>query len=103
MHVLFWMNFVMYLRIYLLAVSIAGCMNSYSLTPTTQDTLSPTDLEPKEKPCESITLSAVGDILIHDRVYEAAEVDDGYDFEPMVENMQPYLNDSDITFANQET
>lgn len=97
------MRLFRYLSVMLLAVSIAGCMNTTSLSPTAQETLSPTDLEPKEKPGESITLSAVGDILIHDRVYEAAEVDDGYDFEPMVENMQPYLNDSDITFANQET
>lgn len=97
------MRLFRYLSVMLLAVSIAGCMNTTSLSPTAQETLSPTDLEPKEKPGESITLSAVGDILIHDRVYKAAEVDDGYDFEPMVENMQPYLNDSDITFANQET
>src|SRR5699024_1988541 len=97
------MRLFRYLSVMLLAVSIAGCMNTADLSPTAQKTFSPPDLEAKKKPGESITLSAVGDILIHDRVYEAAEVDGGYYFEPMVENMQPYLNDSDITFANQET
>jgi poly-gamma-glutamate synthesis protein (capsule biosynthesis protein) len=50
-----------------------------------------------------ITLSAVGDILIHDRVYRDAEVKDGYDFMPMLEKVKPFLNDATITFANQES
>src|SRR5690625_6489938 len=64
----------------------------------------------QEKPIEkflerdpSITLSAIGDILIHDRVYEVAETDKGYDFMPFLENVAPYLDDTTITFANQES
>src|SRR5699024_579946 len=51
-----------------------------------------------------ITLSAIGDMLIHKRVYEDARTDDGgFNFMPMLERVKPYLNDSTITFANQET
>ncbi|MCA0986475.1 CapA family protein [Guptibacillus algicola] len=51
----------------------------------------------------SISLSAVGDILIHDRVYENAETKNGYDFMPMLEAVQSEMEQADITFANQET
>ncbi|WP_100011722.1 CapA family protein [Lentibacillus sediminis] len=50
-----------------------------------------------------ITLTAVGDILIHDRVYNDAAVKDGYDFLPMLERVRPFLNNTTITVANQET
>lgn len=55
------------------------------------------------KEVKEITLSAVGDILIHDRVYDDAETANGYDFMPMLEHVKPFLNDTMITFANQET
>lgn len=66
------------------------------------------DLPPKEKPAEPITthatLGAVGDILIHDRVYNKAEQQDGtYDFNPMFQEVKRYLERPDITVANQET
>lgn len=51
----------------------------------------------------SISLSAVGDILIHDRVYENAETNNGYDFMPMLEAVKSEMEKADITFANQET
>ncbi|WP_106494821.1 CapA family protein [Lentibacillus sp. Marseille-P4043] len=61
-----------------------------------------TKLEPKET-VKQITLSAIGDILIHDRVYNDAVVGDGYDFLPMLDKVRPFLNDTTITVANQET
>ncbi|TKD69182.1 CapA family protein [Pseudalkalibacillus hwajinpoensis] len=51
----------------------------------------------------SLTLAAVGDILIHDRVYEKAVEGRGYNFNPMLSKVQKQLQDADITFANQET
>lgn len=51
----------------------------------------------------SISLAAVGDILIHARVYENAEVENGYDFMPMLNAVQDEMKNADITFANQET
>jgi poly-gamma-glutamate capsule biosynthesis protein CapA/YwtB (metallophosphatase superfamily) len=51
----------------------------------------------------SATLTAVGDILIHSLVYNAAKTGNGYDFTPMFSEVKPYLEAADITIANQET
>lgn len=63
------------------------------------------DPEPQEPEVveKEITVSAIGDILIHSRVYHDAKVDHGYDFTPMLEQVKPYLNNTTITIANQET
>lgn len=50
-----------------------------------------------------IDITAIGDLLIHSRVYEDAEVDGGYDFRPMLQSVESYLKSSTITIANQET
>lgn len=50
-----------------------------------------------------ITLGAIGDILIHDRVYNDAKVKKGYDFTPMFEPVRSILMEPDILLANQET
>lgn len=53
---------------------------------------------------KKITLTAIGDLLIHDRVYNDARVEKGrFDFSPMFEQVKPFLNISTITIANQET
>ncbi|MGN7299496.1 CapA family protein [Ferdinandcohnia sp. SAFN-114] len=51
----------------------------------------------------SITLAAIGDILIHSTVYNDAKTDNGYDFKPMIANVKGLLENADITIANQET
>ncbi|MFD1778015.1 CapA family protein [Fredinandcohnia salidurans] len=51
----------------------------------------------------SITLAAIGDILIHSTVYNDAKTDNGYDFKPMISNVKDLLENADITIANQET
>ncbi len=52
----------------------------------------------------TIQIAAVGDILIHDRVYQTVDMGDGrYDFTPMFSQVKPYLQAADIAFANQET
>ena len=86
-----------------LCVIAGGCMGASTIANTEQAVFLKSHLEEKDKPGKAITLSAVGDILIHDRVYEAAETEDGYDFEPMLKDMKPYMEDATITFANQET
>ncbi|MGM8366209.1 CapA family protein [Virgibacillus sp. W0181] len=57
----------------------------------------------KEPVKKEITISAIGDMLIHSRVYKDAKVDEGYDFMPMLQPVKKYLDDTTITFANQET
>ena len=50
-----------------------------------------------------VTLSAIGDLLIHDTVYQDAFNGATYNFNPMLDNVTPYLQQSTITMANQET
>jgi poly-gamma-glutamate capsule biosynthesis protein CapA/YwtB (metallophosphatase superfamily) len=50
-----------------------------------------------------LTLSAIGDILIHDWVYEDAYSKSGYTFKPMFEPIKSKLQKPDILLANQET
>ncbi|GIO23591.1 CapA family protein [Oceanobacillus sp. J11TS1] len=50
-----------------------------------------------------ITISTIGDILIHDRVYDDAWNGETYNFKPMLAAVADYLREADITVANQET
>ncbi|RHW42149.1 CapA family protein [Neobacillus notoginsengisoli] len=52
---------------------------------------------------ESLTIGAIGDILIHDLVYEDAKSSDGYNFNPMFEPVKDLLQAPDILTANQES
>lgn len=51
----------------------------------------------------SATLAAVGDVLIHDRVYNAARTKSGYDFKPMFRAVKPIIKSADIAVANSES
>ena len=51
----------------------------------------------------SASLSAIGDILIHERVYLDAQTENGFDFNPMLEKVTPFLASADITVANSES
>ncbi len=51
----------------------------------------------------TITLGAIGDILLHERVYELAETENGYDFLPMLSGVEPLLKAPDFLMANQES
>ncbi|WP_082588197.1 CapA family protein [Paenibacillus sp. Soil724D2] len=63
--------------------------------------ISPSD---KELEVTKVTLGAIGDILIHDRVYADAEQKDGtYNFKNMFAEVQRMLQVPDILVANQET
>lgn len=52
---------------------------------------------------QSASLSAIGDILIHERVYLDAKTATGFDFNPMLRKVTPFLNNADITIANSES
>lgn len=52
----------------------------------------------------SLKLFMVGDALIHNTVYEDAELSDGtYDFKPMLELIKPISSKYDLAYYNQET
>ncbi len=50
-----------------------------------------------------VTLSAVGDILIHKRVYEKAKTSTGYDFSTMFSNVEHLFNEDEVIIVNQES
>lgn len=104
------------LIILLLGAFLVGCSNVTNTDQEEEQANEPeqeeaVEEEPEEEPEPSepevieneITISAVGDMLIHERVYDDARTEDGFDFVPMLEDVEPFLNDSTITFANQET
>ena len=51
----------------------------------------------------TITLGGIGDILIHDWVYNDAKTETGYDFTPMFQHVTSNLLEPDLLLANQET
>lgn len=52
----------------------------------------------------TITLSAIGDVLLHGRVYELQETEPGvYDFGPPLESIEPLVSKPDFLMANQES
>lgn len=52
---------------------------------------------------EKITIGAIGDILIHDSVYNDAFNGTTYDFKPMIKDVKDILLQPDILLANQES
>lgn len=52
---------------------------------------------------ETAVIGAIGDILIHDWVYEDAQTENTYDFKPMLANVKELLEKPDLLLANQET
>lgn len=71
-------------------------------SPSVLPSASPVPRETRAK----ITLSAVGDILIHDSVYkDAYKKGQGktYHFDPMFARVKSLMEQADITFANQES
>ncbi|MFC0560981.1 CapA family protein [Halalkalibacter alkalisediminis] len=51
----------------------------------------------------NITIGSIGDVLLHSRVYKKAQTEDGYDFLPMLERVEPLLQAPDFMMANQES
>lgn len=55
------------------------------------------------KATNSFTLSAVGDILLHGRVYGGLKKKSGYDFMNQLINIEPLVGKTDITIGNLES
>ncbi|MDL2252968.1 CapA family protein [Ruminococcaceae bacterium OttesenSCG-928-I18] len=67
------------------------------------DPVAPTDAQPQEL---RVRFSAVGDNLIHNGIYLQAQQragGDGYDFHYVYENVQPFFEQFDVNWINQET
>ena len=50
-----------------------------------------------------VNLCAFGDVMAHDGTYEAARIDDGFDFDYMFADLLPYTRQADYLFGNLET
>lgn len=52
-----------------------------------------------------ISIATVGDIMVHDEQYWGAydEDSDSYDFNPVFEHVQPYIEEADLAIGNFET
>lgn len=50
-----------------------------------------------------VSLVAVGDNLIHNSIYNSSYQDGTYDFNPIYQEIKPYIKSHDIAFVNQET
>jgi poly-gamma-glutamate synthesis protein (capsule biosynthesis protein) len=80
-----------------------GVSASILPTPATSETPVPTP-KPTITPTETtISLAAIGDVLLHNSVYEDAKVGDTFDFNPMFARVKGDLTGTDITFANSES
>jgi len=64
--------------------------------------VTPTEPVLKER-IDSVTLAAVGDVLIHSSIYKDAKTAEGYDFRPMFAKVKPYITAADLAIANQES
>ncbi|MFC4559926.1 CapA family protein [Virgibacillus kekensis] len=89
-------------------ILLAACSDKESGQTAEQDKQEKPEQQ-SEEPAEpenqdkEITISAIGDLLIHDSVYRDAKASDTYNFMKMFDQVAPYLKDSTITMANQET
>ena len=51
----------------------------------------------------TLRLVATGDMIAHDSVIANAETNGGYDFYSLMQNMQPYFAQADVSFCNEAT
>ncbi|ASN07119.1 CapA family protein [Virgibacillus necropolis] len=92
------------------AFLLAACMNEDNSYVSNDHAKSEVDIQNKPGDTDflttevhEITLSAIGDLLIHDTVYQDAFNGNHYNFNPMLEKVAPFLQQSSVTMANQET
>jgi poly-gamma-glutamate synthesis protein (capsule biosynthesis protein) len=71
---------------------------SHSGTPTTSTPTTKTDTTSK-----TLRLIAMGDMLPHDAVNQAARTATGYDYRPLFAPVSKYLKDADMVYCNQES
>ena len=97
--------FTLSILLFLLIPNDANRSAEESLTASTHQLADALQLADRQKInySQSITVNAIGDILVHNPVYESAKTTEGYDFKPMFEPIKKYLEAADITIANQES
>lgn len=85
----------------LLLVAIAGFHYGYNKLSSSNNKI---EVKEEEKPKEySASLVMVGDLLVHDRLYNAMKTSNGYDFKPALTYIKDIVKEYDIAYYNQET
>ncbi|WP_080875782.1 CapA family protein [Oceanobacillus timonensis] len=99
------MHHLKYFIIILFILTLTACIPSPDDHTDKQHSSKQTSISLKETDWidPKVTISAIGDILIHDRVYDDAWDGKTYDFKPMLAAVADDLRASDMTVANQET
>ena len=57
----------------------------------------------KEREPDKLSLVMVGDNLIHDKIYQYAKTETGYEVKPILTKIKPIIQQYDIAYYNQET
>lgn len=85
----------------LLLVVLAGFYCGYNKLSSSNNKI---EVKEEEKPKEySASLVMVGDLLVHDRLYNAMKTSNGYDFKPALTYIKDIVKEYDIAYYNQET
>lgn len=85
----------------LLLVVLAGFYYGYNKLSSSNNKI---EVKEEEKPKEySASLVMVGDLLVHDRLYNAMKTSNGYDFKPALTYIKDIVKEYDIAYYNQET
>ncbi|MED3551930.1 CapA family protein [Cytobacillus praedii] len=102
--------FSIFFCISLITLSSLLILNMYKESKESKFVFQPIQLHEQRKTfvesksySETITLAAIGDILIHDWVYNDAKTSAGYNFIPMFQHIKQTLQQPDLLLANQET
>lgn len=85
-------------------IMLSGCnQEKTTMQSKTKETAKETKTQ-KEKEDKKVSFVMVGDILLHDRVYEDAKTGEKtYDFHNMFSKVKPVIEKADLAFVNQET
>lgn len=59
--------------------------------------------KPVPPPPAKVTITAVGDVMMHEPQIKSGKTNTGYDYRKFFKAVQPYLSSSDLTIANFET
>lgn len=60
------------------------------------------DLKSENDEKSEVKIVMVGDVLLHDRIFENCKTDEEYDFNPLFQNVKDKIQESDIAIVNQE-
>ena len=83
-------------------LSIALLTNHYLPKKEKKEFKKEETITPQKKESK-LSLIMVGDNLIHDKIYNEAKTNEGYDFTKMYEKIKPIIKEYDLAYYNQET